>query len=117
MDPILRSALDFSQYRYSLSTQRKNLKEQMNAKLTYASAGGMFKIDRSLLVFVQMLIDQDRESAVIVDANDNPIMIKDLKSFREEIFDRYFSSTLDYQEKFEELKRKRSVESLISDAN
>jgi hypothetical protein len=115
MDPILQKALDFSQYRYSLSTQRKNLKEQMNAKLVYATNGGVFKVDRPLIVFVQMLLDQGRESSVLLDNNDNPIMINDLSKFREEIFDRYFSATLEYQEKFEKLKQKRSVKSLIAD--
>ncbi len=113
MDPILQQALDFSNYRQTLAIQRKALKEQMSAKLTYAKHGGIFKIDRTLINFVQMLIDQGRDSGIILlDVNENPILIEDLNEFRDEIFDRYFSATLEYHEKFQKIKSSRSVEKL-----
>jgi hypothetical protein len=114
MDPILQQALDFSNYRQTLAIQRKALKEQMAGKLTYAKNSGIFKIDRTLINFVQMLIDQGRDSGVVLlDANENPILIEDLNSFRDEIFDRYFSVTLEYHEKFQKIKSSRSVEKLV----
>jgi hypothetical protein len=114
MDPILKQALDFSNYRQTLAIQRKTLKEQMAGKLTYAKNSGIFKIDRTLITFVQMLIDQGRESGVILlDSNDNPILIEDLTAFKDEIFDRYFSVTLEYHEKFQKIKSSRSVEKLL----
>jgi hypothetical protein len=64
MDQRLKEALDFSNYRQTLAIQRKTLKEKIEGKLTYGCSGGIFKIDRSLLVFVQMLIDQGRTENV-----------------------------------------------------
>jgi hypothetical protein len=114
MEEQLQKALDFSNYRQSLSVLRKTLKEKNEAKLTYGYAGGIFKIDRSLITFVQMLLDQDRTSGVpLIDANNNPILIDDLEKFKDEILDRYFTATLEYYEQYQALKKSRSVEKLL----
>jgi len=114
MDDALRKALDFAKYRQTYSILQKVLTEKIDARLTYGHNGGIFKIDRPLIAFVQMLIDQGRTSGVpVLDLNENPILIDDLEKFRDEIFDRYFSSTLEYYEEYESLKKKRSVEKLI----
>ena len=114
MNPILQQALDFSNYRQTLAIQRKTLKEQMAGKLTYAVNGGIFKVDRVLINFVQLLIDQGRSSGIVLlDQNENPILIEDLEKFKDEIFDRYFSVTLEYYEKFQKIKSSRSVEKLL----
>lgn len=114
MDERLKKALDFSNYRQTLSIQRKTLKEKINAKLTYGSQGGLFKIDRSLIVFVQMLIDQGRiENVPLIDQNENPILIPNLTEFRNEILDRYFTSTYEYYEEYQKIKNSRTVEKLL----
>jgi hypothetical protein len=114
MDDALKKALDFAKYRQTYSIQQKVLKENINARLTYGYNGGIFKINRELIVFVQMLLDQGRSDNVpLLDLNTRPILIDDLGKFRDEIFDRYFSSTLEYYEEYEALKKKRSVEKLL----
>jgi hypothetical protein len=114
MDEQLKQALDFANYRQTFSIQKRTLKEKIEAKLTYGYNGGIFKIDRILIVFVQMLIDQGRTQGVpLLDANDNPIMIEDLSIFKDEIVDRYFTATLEYYEQHESLKKSRSVEKLL----
>lgn len=114
MDERLKQALDFSNYRQTLSIQRKTLKEKINAKLTYGCNGGLFKIDRSLITFVQMLIDQDRtENVPLIDVNENPILIVNLNEFRDEILDRYFTATYEYLEEYQKIKSSRSVEKLL----
>jgi hypothetical protein len=114
MEEQLKKALDFSNYRQTFSIQRRTLKEKIEAKLTYGCNGGIFKIDRSLITFVQLLIDQGRVSGVpLIDANDNPILIDNLETFRDEILDRYFTSTLEYYEQYQDLKKSRSVEKLL----
>jgi len=114
MQDEFQKALDFSNYRQTFAIQRKTLKEKIDAKLTYGHNGGIFKIDRTLLNFVEMLIYKDRsEDVVILDVNDNPILVNDLIKFREEIFDRYFSATNEYFEEYQKIKKARSVESLL----
>jgi hypothetical protein len=114
MEDQLKTALDFANYRQTFSIQRKTLKEKIDAKLTFGHNGGIFKIDRSLITFVQMLIDQGRTSGVpLIDSNENPILVDNLESFRDEILDRYYTSTLEYFEQYQALKKSRSVEKLL----
>ena len=114
MDERLKQALEFSNYQQTLAMQKKALKEKTDAKLTYGHNGGLFKIDQALLTFVQMLLDQGRSSGVpLLDLNDNPVIVEDLTEFRDEIFDRYFSSLLEYNQQYQQFKQKRSVEKLV----
>jgi len=114
MDDQLKKALEFSNYRHTFSIQRKTLKEKIQARLTYGHNGGIFKIDQTLLNFVENLVNQDRTSGIpLLDSNDNPIMIEDMNQFRDEIYDRYFTATLEYYEQYEDLKKSRSVEKIL----
>lgn len=114
MQEQLKKALEFSNYKQTLSIQRKLLKEKIEAKLTYGFNGGIFKINRDLLNFVQMLLNEGRTSGIVLlDANENPIMVEDLQKFKDEIFDRYFTVTNEYFEQYQTLKKSRSVEKLL----
>lgn len=115
MNENLKQALEFSNYQITLSNQRKVSREKAESKLTFGFSGGIFKIDRSLISFVQTLIDLERvENVPILDVNENPILITDLIEFRDEILDRYFSVTLEYYNEYQEIKKSRSVNKLIS---
>jgi hypothetical protein len=114
MDDQLKKALDFSNYRQTFSLQHRVLKEKIEAKLTYGHNGGVFKIDQQLMTFVDCLCNAGRTSGVIlIDVNNNPILVENLLEFKEEIFDRYFTSTFEYYEHVQELKKSRSVEKLL----
>lgn len=114
MDDKLKSALAFSNYRQTLATQRRLLKEKLEARLTYGFNGGIFKIDQNLLTFVDFFIKNGRtESIPLIDANGNPIMVHDLEKFKDEILDRYFSATNEYIDSFDKLKKSRTIEKLL----
>jgi hypothetical protein len=114
MDDRLQTALDFSKYRQTLAIQRRLLKEKLQAKLTYGTAGGIFHIDHSLIAFVQLCIDQGRVSGIpLIDTNENPILIDDLIKFRDAIFDRYFSASFEYMSEYDAIKKSRTVEKLV----
>ena len=111
---MLKEALDFANYQNTFTTQRKVLKEKISAKLTYGHNGGIFYIDHSLLTFVEMLCNNNRTSGIVlIDINNNPILVEDLLSFKSEIFERYFEVTNEYYEKYQALKRSRSIEKLL----
>lgn len=114
MDDKLKKALDFSNYRQTLAIQRKTLKEKLQGRLTFGYSGGVFYIDRTLITFVQMLLDQGRTGNVpIIDSNDNPIMIENLQEFKDLIFDRYFTASIEYMNEYELIKKSRTVEKLL----
>ena len=111
---MLKAALDFANYQQTFSIQRKTLKEKIDAKLTYGFNGGLFRIDQSLLTFVDMLCNNGRTSGIVlIDTNNNPVLIDDLVMFKDEIFGRYFEVTNEYYENFQSLKKSRSVEKLL----
>jgi hypothetical protein len=114
MDDLLSKALNFSNYRKTLTLQRKILKEKIDAKLTYGHNGGLFKIDRELIVFVELLISMERiENIPLIDDNGNPILVEDLVTFRNEILERYFTTVFEYYGEYKKITESRSVEKLV----
>lgn len=114
MNEMLKKALEFSNYKQSLAIQRKTLKEKLDARLTYGHSGGLFKIDRTLICFVNFLVGEGRTTdVVLMDSNDNPVLIEDLESFKTEILDRYFTAVNESHIEFEKIKKSRTVEALI----
>lgn len=112
MDERLKKALEFSNYRISLFQKKEDLKLNMSNMLTYASNGGIFKIDPSLICFVKAIIDQGKQRIVLIDSNENPIVITNINEFYDEIFNRYFEATNLYYMEYTKLKKSRTVGSL-----
>ena len=109
MEDILKTALEFSNFRKNIEVQKKVLKDKLAANLTIGYDGGIFYIDQSLIVFVEFLVTKSRtENIPIIDINGNPINVKNVIAFQDKILDVYFSSTNDYLLGFEKLKSTRS---------
>jgi hypothetical protein len=114
MDERLKKALDISNYRNSFELQKKTAHEKLDAKLTFGYNGGIFKIDSTLICFVNFLLENNRNSGVpIIDLNNNPILITDVKLFRDNILDRYFTGCNEYFNEINDLKKNRSIEKLV----
>lgn len=115
MNEPLQKALEFANYRQTFAIQHKTIKEKIDAKLTIGWSNGIFKIDQSLITFVEMLITKGRTTDVpLIDSNGNPVLIENLENFKTEIFDRYFSACHEYFQEYEKLKKSRSVEALLN---
>lgn len=114
MDPIIQKAFDVANYMTTLSNQRVILKEEFLQNLIHYQNGGTFTVSRELINFVKTLIDlgQD-ENTVLIDDNNTPINIDNLKSFFDTIVELYQSSISEYYTKFNRLKNSRSVEALV----
>lgn len=112
MDERLEKALEFSNYRISLFQRKEDLKLNMANMLTHANNGGIFKIDPTLICFVKQLVDKKKTRAVLIDSNENPIELTDLKDFYDEIFNKYFEATNLYHIEYSKLKSSRTVSSL-----
>ncbi len=114
MQQQLKAAVDFANYQQTFSIQKKILKERSEAKLNYGHGGGIFRIDRDLLTFVEMLCAKGRlTDIVLLDVNQNPVLISDVQAFCDEIFSRYFEVTNEYFAQYQQIKKSRSVEKLI----
>ena len=114
MDDRLKKALEFSNYQHTFVSKQKLLKEKVETKLTFGYNSGVFRIDRELLTFIEIISSKGRDSIVLLDINNSPILIANLEEFKSEIFDRYFEATNEYHLEYEKLKKSRSVEKLLS---
>jgi len=116
MEPSLEQFLEFSNYRKNLEIQKKILKDKLMSGLTIGYEGGLFVIDHSLIVFVQFLVDRGRtENIPILDINQNPILISDLKKFQDHIVETYFYTSNEYLLECNKLKSKRNIKDFLKD--
>lgn len=113
MEEKLEKALQFSNYRQTLNNQLQSLRVSSEARLTYAIGGGAFTIDRTLIAFVDTLIRQEQDQAVILDVNHTPVLIENLEEFLEEILSRYYEVTNDYHESYETVRKSRQIQKIV----
>lgn len=114
MDERLEKAFQTANFMAALSNQRKVIFEEFQQSLIYYFQGASFTVDRSLITFVSTLIAQNILSSVILDDNNIPIEISDLKLFLDEILSIYSSATNDYLVKYNQIKTKRRVSDLMA---
>jgi hypothetical protein len=110
MDERVKKAIEFSNYRISLFNTKENIKTKVYTMLLHAENGGVFDIDRTLISFVKIVADLNKESVVLIDKNSNPIEITDINEFYKTIVDKYFQATNYYYSEYTKLRRARSVE-------
>lgn len=113
MDSRLEKALEFSNYMTTLNNQRRLLHEKYLENTVHYINGGKFSITLELINFFNMLVQRDQESVVIVDDNNMPVEIVDVKQFLDTILDIYFTNTNEYFYKYNDIKTKRSVQDLL----
>ena len=112
MSTRLTQALEFANYRVTLNNQQAALRAKTQSLLSYSINGGTFTIDRTLLNFCKLLLDDQQADAVLLDIYNNPIKI-DIKSFYSEILSRYFEVTNDYYAEYEKLRKSRKVHKVL----
>ena len=112
-DERLEKALEFANYRQTLFNQKKILQDNCEAQLSYAYNGGTFKIDQTLIAFINSFLAEGKEEMVVLDANKTPIKITDLKQFQDDVTSKYFEVTNEFHKQYEELQKSRKVEKLV----
>jgi len=115
MDEKIEKAFAVANYMSTLSNQRRIILEEYTQKLVYYINGATFNVDYNLINFAKNLIDLGHtEDIVFVDANDQPVIIKDVQDFLDNIISVYFEAVNEYHTKFAEIKRKRKVQDLVN---
>jgi hypothetical protein len=105
MEKSLESIIKKSDRMLSVKMKRQSLKEKFDANVTFGLNGGIFKIDQSLISFVNTVISLGKtKNVVLLDINQTPIVIEDLNSFLQQIVDQYFMSLGAYHAGYQDLK-------------
>jgi hypothetical protein len=109
----LEKALEFANYRITLNTQIEQLKATTKNRLILARNGGFFTCSPSLVSFINTLVEQGVESTALLDDNETPVRIENLKEFRDEMLNRYQETVNAYFKDYEKLRRSRKVRSIV----
>jgi hypothetical protein len=114
MDDKLKQAFEIANYMTTLADQKRILVEEYNQNIIYFINGGRFSVNRELINFVKTLLDLGKNNAVVIDHNNLPVDIQDLKTFLDEILNTYFTAVNSYHNKYQKLRSCRSVESILN---
>jgi len=113
MDERLERALDFSNYMVTLNNQRRIIREQFLENCVHYLNGGKFSVNRDLITFCHTLLQGDQTGAVLIDDNDTPVEVEDLQKFLDDILNIYFTTSYEYLDKYNEIKKNRTVKGLV----
>jgi hypothetical protein len=113
MDDKIQKAYNIANYMTTLANQKTIINQEFKQNLCYFVNGHTFTVTTGLITFIKTLIDLGHTDFIIVDDNENPIEIKDLNEFLDNIINQYFMAVNSYHTKFSQLKKSRNVESLV----
>jgi len=109
MDKRLEQALNFSNFRLILATRQKSLKVLLNNKLKLSYEGGLFKVDKELITYLDTLLSKNTKNCVLLDVNDIPILINDIKELFDKSTELYSKAINQYYQSYQKLEEARDI--------
>lgn len=113
MDERLERALEFANYRITLSNQKKNVLSRMQVLQTLHYNNGSFLADQQTIAFVQALISAGKTSAVVVDTKNSPVQVDDLADFSSTLIEAYTEATNEYKIQIDKLNKSRNIKKIM----
>ena len=115
IDQRLQEALAQANYRTTLNVQRKNALVKLQKNLVYAINGGTFSITTDLISFVSALLANGKQDVILLDVNDKPIEIMDLKAFFDKILSVYYECMNEYLAEAVSIAKARTTKVLVGE--
>jgi hypothetical protein len=113
MDERLERALEFGNYRRTLSNQKKNVISRMKVLQTVHHNTGVFLANEVTIAFVNSLLQAGKQTAILIDTKENPIEIESLHDFLELLVGHYVESTNEYKIQVDKLKRAKNIKKIM----
>jgi|TARA_R110000744_G_scaffold378526_1_gene494787 hypothetical protein len=113
MDERLERALEFGNYRTTVSNQKRNVIARMQTLQLVHHSNGSFTANPNTISFVQTLISVGKTSSVILDTKENPIEITDLTEFLELLVGAYTEGVNEYKVQMDKLKKSRNIKKIM----
>jgi len=114
VDERIEKAFQTANFMATLSNLRKTALEEYKQSLVYYFQGSSFTVSRELIVFVHTLTELGNTESIILDDNNIPLNVTNLKEFLTNILNVYGLATNAYLVKYSEIKSKRRVEGLVA---
>jgi hypothetical protein len=113
MDQRLKEAIEYSNYRLTLATHKKNIRLRAEAIQLVSDSGGMFRSTEQLILWLDYLIRNGTEQYVLNDSNDQPILVKDIPSLHRKMVDGHAKAMNLLHAENEKIKRARTIEKIV----
>lgn len=113
MDERLEKALDFSNYRLTIETQKRNLKARLEALQTFMYNNGTWRADTNTIAFVHALIASGNTEAIIQDSRGNPVIVSDLSDFFTHLISTYNQSMNEFSIESGKLAKARNIKKIM----
>ncbi len=113
MDERLERALEFSNYRRTLSNQKRNIISRMQILQTVHYNNGVFFADPITISFVHALLQSGKTSAVLIDTKENPVEIENLIEFQETVLGAYNEASNEFKVQMDKLKKARNIKKIM----
>lgn len=114
MDERFEKALESINLMTTISNQKQVFFEEFQQATVHYQNGGVFSAQPELITFVKSVVDMGYDGEfVLVDKNNNPIQIDNIKMFLTDILDKYTSAANEYYTKSQQVKT-RSIDKLTS---
>jgi hypothetical protein len=113
MDERLERALEFANYRSTLSNQRRNVRARMHILQTVHHNNGVFVADAATIGFINALIVNGKKSGIAIDTKDNPVEISSYQEFLDLLIGAYTEATNEYKIQVEKLNKSRNIKTIM----
>lgn len=113
MDERLERALEFANYRTTLSNQRRNVRARMQILQTIHHNNGVFVADAATIGFINALVTNGKKSGILIDTKDNPIEILNYQEFLDLLIGAYSEATNEYKIQVEKLNKSRNIKTIM----
>lgn len=113
MDQRLKEAIEYSNYRLTLATHKKNIRLRAEAIQLVSDSGGMFRASEQLILWLDYLIRNGTDQYVLNDSNDQPILVKDIPSLHKKLADSHAKAMNLLHAENEKIKRARTIEKVV----
>jgi len=100
----IQKIIDTSDKLRTLNFQKIRAKEKFEANSILGYEGGLFKVDSTLILYLNYLLQSGRQTeTILLDSNQNPILIKEVRSLLEAVQDKYYTALDIYHNDIKEL--------------
>jgi|TARA_B110000503_G_scaffold127762_1_gene197881 hypothetical protein len=113
MDERLERALEFGNYRTTVSNQKRNVIARMQTLQLVHHNNGSFTANPQTISFIQALVSVGKGSSVVLDTKENPIEIADLKEFLELLVGAYSEGVNEYKVQMDKIQKARNIKKIM----
>jgi len=114
MDTRLQEALDFSNYRLTLSTQLDNLKIKLKNDLLFTYQNSIFSANINTIMYCALLLKETTvKEFPFEDTNGAPVLITDISDFARKMNSMYMAAMVTYNTEYEKIAKARNIKKIV----